>query len=220
MGMSNLTEYAYGFIGCFFGFVTIFIFRPYFFDDQLNSSTEYLCRHVRTFMAHLFLVVINWCAFIVALLYVRPDFSNFAIFTCVLNDFIYVVYYFSDKVCLRGETCGNIVILSGLLHIVCISGASWFYLMAASDKSMPPAASRDINRDCTILGFYENHDIWHFLSALSLYFFGILLLTTDYSSSTQPDEDGDKKDVDSLILNRNLHRRKDKQRKESDSSLD
>ena len=32
------------------------------------------------------------------------------------------------------------------------------------------AESRTYNRDCVILDFYDYHDIWHFLSALGLFF--------------------------------------------------
>lgn len=33
-----------------------------------------------------------------------------------------------------------------------------------------PAESRELNKDCIVLGFYDNHDIWHFLSACAMFF--------------------------------------------------
>lgn len=33
-----------------------------------------------------------------------------------------------------------------------------------------PAESRELNQKCIILGFYDNHDVWHFLSATAMFF--------------------------------------------------
>ena len=35
---------------------------------------------------------------------------------------------------------------------------------------MSPARSRDSNDDCELMGFFNSHDIWHFLSAIALFF--------------------------------------------------
>ena len=35
---------------------------------------------------------------------------------------------------------------------------------------LTPAESRELNKECTLLGFYDNHDIWHFLSAVGMFF--------------------------------------------------
>lgn len=33
-----------------------------------------------------------------------------------------------------------------------------------------PAESREGNKDCRILNFYDDHDLWHFLSATAMFF--------------------------------------------------
>lgn len=33
-----------------------------------------------------------------------------------------------------------------------------------------PAESREKNRECVLLDFFDDHDIWHFLSATALFF--------------------------------------------------
>ena len=33
-----------------------------------------------------------------------------------------------------------------------------------------PAESREGNKDCRILNFYDDHDLWHFLSAMAMFF--------------------------------------------------
>ena len=35
---------------------------------------------------------------------------------------------------------------------------------------LTPAESRHLNRPCSLMGFYDDHDIWHFLSAFALFF--------------------------------------------------
>jgi energy-coupling factor transporter ATP-binding protein EcfA2 len=34
---------------------------------------------------------------------------------------------------------------------------------------LTPAESRELNKECSLLGFYDNHDIWHFLSAVGMF---------------------------------------------------
>ncbi|XP_054858507.1 SID1 transmembrane family member 1 isoform X1 [Eublepharis macularius] len=42
-----------------------------------------------------------------------------------------------------------------------------------------PAESREKNRPCILLGFFDDHDVWHFLSATALFFSFLVLLTLD-----------------------------------------
>jgi hypothetical protein len=42
-----------------------------------------------------------------------------------------------------------------------------------------PAFSRDKNRECLIFEFYDNHDVWHFLSAVAMFFSFLFLLVLD-----------------------------------------
>ncbi|KAF9411708.1 hypothetical protein HW555_009574 [Spodoptera exigua] len=42
-----------------------------------------------------------------------------------------------------------------------------------------PALSRHLNHECRVLQFYDSHDLWHFLSAIALYFTFNVLLTWD-----------------------------------------
>ncbi|XP_044107340.1 SID1 transmembrane family member 1 isoform X4 [Neovison vison] len=42
-----------------------------------------------------------------------------------------------------------------------------------------PAESREKNRECILLDFFDDHDVWHFLSATALFFSFLVLLTLD-----------------------------------------
>ena len=45
--------------------------------------------------------------------------------------------------------------------------------------SLASGCSMLFDCDCRLFHFYDNHDIWHFLSALSLFLSFMILLTLD-----------------------------------------
>ena len=54
-----------------------------------------------------------------------------------------------------------------------------FYVNRSANRNLTPAESRDLNADCIILDFYDNHDIWHFFSAAGIFMAFMALLTVD-----------------------------------------
>ena len=60
------------------------------------------------------------------------------------------------------------------------------YLYFAASSNLPPAESRHLNKDCVLFHFYDNHDIWHFLSATSLFLSFMILLTWDDDLENTP----------------------------------
>jgi hypothetical protein len=58
-------------------------------------------------------------------------------------------------------------------------GSLYFFLNKSASWTKTPAESRHLNQDCKLLDFYDNHDIWHFLSAASLFLSYMILLTID-----------------------------------------
>lgn len=51
-------------------------------------------------------------------------------------------------------------------HPSCAAFFSYF----PSHTQKTPAESRSFNKPCVLFGFYDNHDVWHFLSAFALFF--------------------------------------------------
>jgi len=57
--------------------------------------------------------------------------------------------------------------------------AGVFYSRKLQSRNLTPAESRDKNQLCSVGDFFDNHDIWHFLSSTSLFLAFIFLLTID-----------------------------------------
>ena len=53
------------------------------------------------------------------------------------------------------------------------------YLQAEKNSDLSPAESRHLNQPCFFLGFYDFHDIWHFLGGFGVFFTYMFLLTID-----------------------------------------
>ncbi len=56
----------------------------------------------------------------------------------------------------------------GLVVCGCAAPAVYFFGGSPSNKAVSPWASRAMNEPCLSGGFYDAHDLWHFLSALAL----------------------------------------------------
>lgn len=55
--------------------------------------------------------------------------------------------------------------------------AVWiFTAKATTDKVKSPEESRDLNRDCAVVGFFDYHDLWHILSSFALLMGAYLVL--------------------------------------------
>lgn len=62
-----------------------------------------------------------------------------------------------------------------LFLAICKVGLGYF-TSNQYDVNKTPAQSRDMNGKCTLFGFFDNHDIWHVLSAIALAVWVLLLL--------------------------------------------
>ncbi|XP_041733498.1 SID1 transmembrane family member 2 isoform X2 [Coregonus clupeaformis] len=57
--------------------------------------------------------------------------------------------------------------------------ALFFFFQGLSTWQKTPAESREHNRDCIVLSFFDDHDIWHFLSSIAMFGSFLVLLTMD-----------------------------------------
>lgn len=51
---------------------------------------------------------------------------------------------------------------------VLVGAVSVFLALPTTDKTASPEDSRDLNKECKLFGFFDWHDLWHFLSSFAL----------------------------------------------------
>uniref|UniRef100_A0A670JXW7 SID1 transmembrane family member 2 n=1 Tax=Podarcis muralis TaxID=64176 RepID=A0A670JXW7_PODMU len=112
-------------------------------------------------------------------LIMRPnDFASYLLAIGICNLLLYFAFYIIMK--LRS---GERLKLIPLLCIVCTSVvwgfALYFFFQGLSTWQKTPAESREHNRDCILLDFFDDHDVWHFLSSIAMFGSFLVLLTLD-----------------------------------------
>ncbi|CAD6207953.1 GSCOCG00003211001-RA-CDS [Cotesia congregata] len=129
----------------------------------------------------LLLVIANLCNVAIAVLgnmHHEKDFATFLLAVLMLNLLLYTFFYIVMKLCYRER-----ILLQPLCYII-LSFITWgfalyFFINKSVSWSLLPAQSRRYNMPCKLLNFFDFHDIWHFLSALAMFFSFMVLLTLD-----------------------------------------
>ncbi|XP_032262446.1 SID1 transmembrane family member 1 isoform X3 [Phoca vitulina] len=106
------------------------------------------------------------------------DFASYMLGIFICNLLLYLAFYIIMK--LRSS---EKLLLTPLLCIVATvvmwATSLYFFFQKPSSWEDTPAESRERNRECILLDFFDDHDIWHFLSATALFFSFLVLLTLD-----------------------------------------
>ncbi|XP_019614907.1 PREDICTED: SID1 transmembrane family member 1-like isoform X1 [Branchiostoma belcheri] len=146
--------------------------------------TDYLqCTDCRPMYTSRFVLLtignlVNLALALAGAVYQFQDFASFLLGIVISNLLIYFGFYIVMKM-ISGER-----ISAGSCLLIALSATVWaaalyFFLEANTSWQKMPAQSRAQNRPCVLLGFYDTHDIWHFLSAVSLFCSFIVLLVLD-----------------------------------------
>lgn len=106
------------------------------------------------------------------------DFASFVLAIFIMNLLLYTMFYIIIKL-RHGEKVLLQPVLYIILSMVSWAAAMYFFINKAITWKKSAAESRTMNHECLILNFYDFHDIWHFLSAASLFFSFMILLTLD-----------------------------------------
>ncbi|GAB6029267.1 SID1 transmembrane member [Chamberlinius hualienensis] len=152
----------------------------------LQTKNDILARHNLCrpmYLDRMILLVIgnitNWSLAIFGILTQPKDFASYLLSIFMVNLVLCFAFYIIMK--LRH---GEKLLLQPRIYIL-LSSAFWaaslyFFLGRKSISwELTPAQSKEKNRHCEILGYYDDHDIWHFLSACSLFLSFMVLLTMD-----------------------------------------
>lgn len=127
--------------------------------------------------------LINWSLATYGLI-VRPsDFASYLLAIGICNLLLYFAFYIIMKL-RSGERIKFIPLMCILCTAVVWGFALFFFFQGLSTWQKTPAESREHNRDCILLSFFDDHDVWHFLSSTALFGSFLILLTLDNDLDT------------------------------------
>ena len=166
----------------FFTSVYIFIGKNYDFDlksvynalHTLTIKTEYK-------NPQLWFILITNISTLSMLLYAsltNAYFTGWLLVIGIVNLSIYFSYYLVYKRFNKEKISKNIIILT-LIDIVLFILALYFYYNTDYNTFIELEESNKLNDNCILFNFFDNHDIWHFLSAIALYIFMNIILFID-----------------------------------------
>ncbi|XP_053227881.1 SID1 transmembrane family member 1 isoform X3 [Podarcis raffonei] len=122
--------------------------------------------------------LVNWSFAIFGLVYRPKDFASYMLGIFICNLLLYLAFYVIMKL-RSSERLLLIPLFCIVATAVVWAAALYFFFQNLSSWEETPAESREINRPCILLGFFDDHDVWHFLSAAALFFSFLVLLTLD-----------------------------------------
>jgi hypothetical protein len=120
----------------------------------------------------------NWAIAAFGVIRMDQDFASHLLIIFMANLFIYTNFYIIMKITHREKIFWQSWVYIAL-SIVFWGLALTVFIHGSTSWQTSPAESRTRNRECMLLRFYDTHDIWHFLSAASMFFSFMILLTLD-----------------------------------------
>ncbi|XP_071044325.1 SID1 transmembrane family member 1 isoform X2 [Parasteatoda tepidariorum] len=130
-------------------------------------------------------VLLNLSLDLFGLIKQPPNFGAFLLSVFIVNLLMYLIYYSIMKIKCK-EGIRWIPIMYMILSFICWGFALHFFLAKNTSWQVSPAKSRDRNKHCIILNFFDHHDIWHFLSSCALFFSFMVLFTLDDDLENTP----------------------------------
>uniref|UniRef100_A0A674CDV8 SID1 transmembrane family member 2 n=1 Tax=Salmo trutta TaxID=8032 RepID=A0A674CDV8_SALTR len=106
------------------------------------------------------------------------DFASYLLAIAICNLLLYFAFYIIMKL-RSGERIQCMAMVCILFTAVVWGFALFFFFQGLSTWQKTPAESREHNRDCIVLSFFDDHDIWHFLSSIAMFGSFLVLLTMD-----------------------------------------
>lgn len=112
-------------------------------------------------------------------------FTDWFLALFVINMTIYFVYYTIQKV-IHNETVMWYIWVLIIIDVATLGTALIFFTHAVSNKFLTHAESDALNEPCALFGYFDYHDIWHFLSAIGLYIFLNIIYFIDDDLRNEP----------------------------------
>nr|XP_015197233.1 PREDICTED: SID1 transmembrane family member 1 isoform X1 [Lepisosteus oculatus] len=141
---------------------------------QQCNRPMYMDRMVLLILGNL----VNWSFAVVGLILKPKDFASYLLGIFICNLLLYLTFYIIMKL-RSSESLRPIPLFCIVATAVMWVAALYFFLQNLTSWEESPAQSREQNRPCVLLHFFDDHDIWHFLSAAAMFFSFLVLLTLD-----------------------------------------
>ncbi|XP_068563109.1 SID1 transmembrane family member 2 isoform X4 [Cebidichthys violaceus] len=138
------------------------------------SGPMYIDRMVLLVMGN----IVNWSLAAYGLIERPNDFASYLLAIAICNLLLYFAFYIIMKL-RSGERIQCLALVCILFTAVVWGLALYFFFQGLSTWQKTPAESREHNRDCILLSFFDDHDIWHFLSSIAMFGSFLVLLTMD-----------------------------------------
>uniref|UniRef100_A0A8C9ZJ93 SID1 transmembrane family member 2 n=1 Tax=Sander lucioperca TaxID=283035 RepID=A0A8C9ZJ93_SANLU len=138
------------------------------------SGPMYIDRMVLLVMGN----IVNWSLAAYGLIERPNDFASYLLAIAICNLLLYFAFYIIMKL-RSGERIQCLALVCILFTAVVWGFALYFFFQGLSTWQKTPAESREHNRDCILLSFFDDHDIWHFLSSIAMFGSFLVLLTMD-----------------------------------------
>lgn len=138
------------------------------------SGPMYIDRMVLLVMGN----IVNWSLAAYGLLERPNDFASYLLAIAICNLLLYFAFYIIMKL-RSGERIKCLPLVCILFTAVVWGFALFFFFQGLSTWQKTPAESREHNRECILLSFFDDHDIWHFLSSIAMFGSFLVLLTMD-----------------------------------------
>ncbi|KAL4823693.1 hypothetical protein H8958_007025 [Nasalis larvatus] len=147
-----------------------------FYTDCIQQCSRplYMDRMVLLVVGNL----INWSFAVFGLIHRPRDFASYMLGIFICNLLLYLAFYIIMKL-RSSEKVLPVPLFCIVATAVMWAAALYFFFQNLSSWEGTPAESREKNRECILLDFFDDHDIWHFLSAAALFFSFLVLLTLD-----------------------------------------
>ena len=111
--------------------------------------------------------------------FIKPYFIGWMLMIGLVNLKYYFIYYLSIKI-LNKEKIMNIIIVFMFVDIIFMAFSLYFYSKTNYNTFIDIKESNKINEKCILFNYFDNHDIWHFMSSTTLFIFMLIILFIDF----------------------------------------